>query len=330
MNPLHLFNPSQCPLCGEANDCQLCSPATYKGQCWCAHEEIPAELLARIPENLRNRACICRACLEKFRLEKKTAEPRPPHAVRRASGFTLIELLVVIAIIGILSAILLPALAKAKATAQRAACEGNLRQLGSATLIYWDDNAGNCFQTSTGTTNHGQLWWWGWLDGTKPEGQRSFDLSTGFLFPYLNGSDVRLCPALAACPQFKLKATNVVFSYGYNDSLSSLPPVSSASLLRPTDTALYADSAQVNNFQTYNGVSLRNHPMIEEFFYLTVATNFSSSNYYPNGHFRHAQRATVMFADGHVDLEKPVAGSIDQVLPNQFVGQLRPEILILP
>jgi hypothetical protein len=35
----------------------------------------------------------------------------------------------------------------------------------------------------------------------------------------------------------------------------------------------------------------------------------------------------VAFADGHVDLEKAVAGSFDSRLPNQFIGQLRPEIL---
>jgi len=63
---------------------------------------------------------------------------QPPRPV--LTGFTLIELLVVIAIIGILTALLLPALSRAKAKAHRAHCQSNVRQLQLALQVYAGDN----------------------------------------------------------------------------------------------------------------------------------------------------------------------------------------------
>jgi prepilin-type N-terminal cleavage/methylation domain-containing protein/prepilin-type processing-associated H-X9-DG protein len=113
-------------------------------------------------------------------------------------GFTLIELLVVIAIIAILAAMLLPALGKAKQTAQRAQCANNLRQLNLAFIMYGGDNNDQVVQNSFISLPSAIGWVRGVLKLGAPnvlDNTNTAYLKIGMLYPYLNTVEIYKCPA---------------------------------------------------------------------------------------------------------------------------------------
>jgi len=233
-------------------------------------------------------------------------------------GFTLLELLIAVSVIGLLAALLLPALSQAREKARAAVCASNLRQLSFCVQMYLDDH-GRFFPYYT-TAGGDRLWYFGLESPYNPggaPGARHIDLTQAKLYPYFRGlHSIEVCPSYDyRSPRWRQKFDQITDGYGLNLALFNQAPNNIPTGL--DRVICFADAAQVNTFQAPASSA---NPMLEEFYY--VSANPADRT----AHFRHGGWANALFCDGHVKAVPMYPGSLNPALPDARVGRLDPSL----
>jgi len=212
-------------------------------------------------------------------------------------------LLVVVAIIGILVAMLLPALSNSKTTAKRIQCLSNLRQMTIAAHVYTDDSAdfypiAQHFDDDTGTE-------YCWDQTVIYDENFNPHVIPGILWEGRGNIQIQQCPSFAGSANFdnSLAGYNYNTSYiGHGDGEAVEQPAKNSEVLHPGKTVLFGDGQYVSGANKFMRAPYPN-PGDASF----------DGRWSGTQGFRHRQLSNAAFCDGH-------AGSLSACFTNNADG----------
>jgi prepilin-type N-terminal cleavage/methylation domain-containing protein/prepilin-type processing-associated H-X9-DG protein len=254
-----------------------------------------------VASTCRNRRSVREFTPRKAGLQARTARCWAP-------AFTLIELLVVIAIIAILAAILFPVFAQARAKARQAACLSNVKQIGTALMMYCQDYdeilAGNqtaAPNATVGDSGYANVTPIGFMDTDPTLVGRNWARD---LQPYLKNTQVYICPNSRPRSGGPGGATSAYrettdprganISYLMNGVVSGKPL---AVIPAPADIIFLHDYlfiSRVCQVRPHPDGTLNNRPAFRQF----------NHEYYD---FMHSEGGNLLYCDGHAKFKRKAA-----------------------
>lgn len=232
-------------------------------------------------------------------------------------AFSLIELLVVISIIALLMSIVLPVLSVSREQAKRTLCQSNIRQIQLANIGYSVENNGYyVIAASDIAVGGGNKRRW---HGVRDSVNESFDPLRGPLVSYLENSEIKRCPAFSKVFT-KSGQVNAGFEagcggYGYNQQYiggrndlyglfdGSRVSAKASQVRSPQAAVAFTDTAFRQVISTRETVYIEYSFAEAPYFHIDAGANPSALRPNPTIHFRHLERAVVVWADGHAAAE---------------------------